>query len=61
MARQGFKSSSRNKRKIEVLHFKEANGFDTAQSGDERGTTHACWSTSEAVQRGLAFSCRNLQ
>src|SRR5947209_10965093 len=61
MACQGFQSSSRNKREVQVFHLKEANGFNAVQSGDECWTTHPCWSTPETVQRSLPFSRWNLQ
>src|SRR5436305_7378153 len=61
MACQGFESSSRNKRKVQVLHLEETNGLDTVQGTDKCGTTHPCGSATEAIQRSLSFSRRNLQ
>ena len=49
MACQSFESASGNKRKVQVFHLKESNGFNAVQGGDERWNTRPCWSTPETV------------
>gem|GEM_PF-4144770 len=59
MAGKGAQSPTWHKGEIEMLHLKETNGIDAMESLHECWTTHACWTSPQAVERGLAFSWRD--